>query len=864
MAHPIVAVAVEKRSGNRTGVLWWGYRFKKRGLSPFSQKISKRGWRNVHVELRLTYASVAKNGVAMGEIASGTQNELRGLTSAEVEERVAAGKTNANTDVKTKSVAQILREHTFTLFNLVNAVLAVLVAITGQYRNMTFMFVVIINLVIGVVQEVRAKQMVDKLSILTAKKVSVIRDGNECELSVDDLVLDDIFMLKHGDQVPADAVVVSGGPLMDESLLTGESNQIEKRPGDELFSGSFVVAGAVTARVCRVGLDGYAAKINAEAHYVKEISSEILSTLRTIIKYSTIALVPLGVGLFLRTVFMDSASTNDAILSTVAAVVGMIPQGLVLLTSSVLAIATTRLGAKRVLVQQSYCVETLARVDTLCLDKTGTITSGAMEVTSMRAAGEDPYDEAACRDMLQCATTVMSANGADANETALAMLAFADEMGFVALPVVREIPFSSARKFSGCVTDEGRCLVVGAAQFVLREAYEDHKHEVQTFAPTERVLTIAEVERFGENDDLVGRPHVLGYIGIRDEVRTSAPQTIQFFANQGVDLKVISGDDPATVAAIAHDVGIKGAENYVDASTLVTDEDILRAVRTKSIFGRVTPQQKRSLVQALHRDGHVVAMTGDGVNDVLALKEADCSVAMAAGSAAARNVAEIVLADNDFAHMPEVVDEGRRSINNLQRSASLFLVKTVFSALLALVCIVLPPYPFIPIQMTLISSAIIGIPSFVLALEPNHDLVRGVFIENVLRRSLPASTAIVAALILVQIVVRAFGLTLEQGSTLSMYLTGVVGIALIVKISQPLTTLRCALIAFVVAMLLGGSILFRDFFMLAPISGNMLLFLVVAGAGALALFLVMYARLAGAEGTEDFVASLVSKLKERA
>ena len=790
--------------------------------------------------------------------------ELGGLTSAEVAERVAQGKTNANTDVKTKSLGQILREHTLTLFNAVNLALAILVAVTGQYRNMTFMLVVVINLVIGVVQEVRAKQMVDKLSILTAKKVRVVRDGVEHEVSVDDLVLDDVFLLTHGDQVPADAVVLDGGPLMDESLLTGESNQIEKHVGDELYSGSFVVAGAVVARVCRVGLDGYAAKINAEARYVKPVSSEILSTLNMIITFSTIALVPLGLGLFLRTVFMDGTSMNDAILSTVAAVVGMIPQGLVLLVSSVLAIATTRLGQKNVLVQQSYCVETLARVDTLCLDKTGTITSGAMEVTSMRAAGEDPYDEERCRDMLQCATTVMSANGADANETAVAMLAYADEMGFAPLPVVREIPFSSSRKYSGCVTADGRCLVVGAAQFVLREAFADHEQEVRSFAPTERVLTVAEVERFGDNDTLVGRPHVLGYVGIRDEVRTSAPQTIRFFAEQGVELKVISGDDPATVAAIAHDVGIQGAKNYVDASTLTTDEDLLEAVRTKSVFGRVTPQQKRSLVRALHADGHVVAMTGDGVNDVLALKEADCSVAMAAGSAAARNVAEIVLADNDFAHMPEVVDEGRRSINNLQRSASLFLVKTVFSALVALVCIVLPPYPFIPIQMTLISSAIIGIPSFVLALEPNHDRVRGDFLANVLRRSLPASAAIVVALVSVQAFERIVGLSFEEASTLSMYLTGIVGVALIAKISWPLTPLRCALLVFVVGMLLGGSLMFRDFFKLAPISSTMAVFLVAAGIVALALFLFLYARLEEQEGKDDPVASLVITLKERA
>lgn len=798
----------------------------------------------------------------MKEGNGGRAESLTGLTSQEVADRVAAGKTNANTDVKTKSIGQIFKEHAFTLFNFVNVVLGILVLITGQYRNATFMIVVIINLVIGVVQEVRAKRMVDKLSIITANKVRVIRDGVEQEISIDEVVLDDLVKLTHGNQVPADAIVVDGGPLVDESLLTGESNQIEKHPGDELFSGSFVVAGAVTARVCRVGMDGYAAKINAEARYVKAVSSEILSTLNTIIKFASIALVPLGIGLFLRTSFMDGTSTNDAILSTVAAVVGMIPQGLVLLTSSVLAIATTRLGRKSVLVQQSYCVETLARVDTLCLDKTGTITSGRMEVAGLRAVGKNPYDEELSRDAATCATTVMSANGADANETAIAMLAYADEMGFEPLPVAREIAFSSARKYSGCVTTDGRALVVGAAQFVLGDHFAEHEHEVRSFAPTERVLTIAEVDGFDEKGSLIGDPRVLGYVGIRDEVRASAPETIDFFAKQGVDLKVISGDDPATVSAIAQDVGIAGAERYVDATTLKDDEDLLDAARTYSVFGRVTPQQKRSLVRALHKDGHVVAMTGDGVNDVLALKEADCSVAMASGSAAARNVAEIVLADNDFAHMPEVVAEGRRSINNLQRSASLFLVKTVFSAVLALVCIFLPPYPFIPIQMTLISSSIIGFPSFVLALEPNHDRVRGKFLANVLRRSLPASAAIVLALIAVQVFERVLPTSFAEASTLSMYLTCIVGIALIICISRPLTPLRIALIVSVFAMMLIGGVFFRDFFRLAPFTTEMLVFLAVAGIIALVLFLVLYRRANDDTKQHRIVDFLVSKVGE--
>ena len=790
----------------------------------------------------------------------GKNGELLGLTSEEVAQRVAEGKTNANTDVKTKSIGQILREHSLTLFNFVNIALAILVAFTGQYRNMTFMIVVVINLVVGVVQEVRAKKMVDELSIITANKVRVIRDGEQIEVAISDVVLDDLCVLTHGDQVPADAIVVKGGPLIDESLLTGESDHIEKQPGDELYSGSFVVAGAVVARVCRVGMDGYAAKINAEARYVKAVSSEILSTLNMIIKFATIALVPLGVGLFLRTYSMDGASTNDAILSTVAAVVGMIPQGLVLLTSGVLAIATTRLGMKKVLVQQSYCVETLARVDTLCLDKTGTITSGRMEVTNMRAAGSDPIDKQKCEDMLVCATTVMSANGEDANETALAILKYSEEMGFSPLPIAREIPFSSARKYSGCVTLQGRAIVVGAAQFVLGDEFAKHEQEVRSFAPTERVITVAEVDGFGPKGELEGRPRVLGYVGISDEVRASAPETIDFFKAQGVDLKVISGDDPRTVSAIASHVGIEGASNYVDATTLTTEEELAEAVRHNSVFGRVTPQQKRSLVRALHADGHVVAMTGDGVNDVLALKEADCSVAMAAGSAAARNVAEIVLADNDFAHMPEVVDEGRRSINNLQRSASLFLVKTVFSALLALVCIFLPPYPFIPIQMTLLSSSIIGWPSFVLALEPNHDRVKGNFLANVLRRSLPASAGIVFALVAVQIGERVIGFEYSEASTLSMFLSGLVGIALIVRISQPLNPLRWALLASVVAMLLGGSILFTDFFKLAPMTSTMYVFLGVIGILSLVVFMYLYNRLDNKSGQDDPVTGLVERL----
>ena len=771
-----------------------------------------------------------------------TQDEksrpLVGLTDAEVAERVAQGRTNANTDVKTKSVRQILAEHALTLFNAVNLVLAFLVLLTGQYRNMLFMCVDGANLVIGVSQEIRAKRMVDKLTILTQKEVTVIRAASERAIPPSDLVADDLMRLAHGDQVPADAVILEGYVSMNESLLTGEAKPVSKGPGDELLSGSFVDSGSLVARVSRVGAEGYAARINAEAKYVKAVRSEIQDTLRAIIKLGTVILVPLGLGLFLRSVLMDGGSLEDAILTSVAAVIGMIPQGLVLLTSSVLAIATFRLGRRMVLVQQAYCVETLARVDTLCLDKTGTITTGQMEVAHLIAAPGQGEEELA-----RMLTTIVRANESDANETARAVLAYADEHRIPGYPVQRAVPFSSARKFSGCVTTSGRSFVMGAAAFVLgAERAPEADSLIASLDATERVLVVGEAPSFTDDGSVVGGVRLVGCVSIRDEIRPTAAQTMRFFLEQGVELRVISGDDPRTVSAIANRAGVPLADHYVDATTLDTDEKLDAAVDDARVFGRVTPQQKRALVQALHRRGRTVAMTGDGVNDVLALREADCSVAMASGSAAARNVSEIVLADNDFAHMPEVVAEGRRSINNLQRSASLFLVKTVFTAILAVVCIVMPPYPFIPIQMSLLSTAVIGIPSFVLALEPNHELVRGNFLANVLARSLPASAAIVCALLAELLVGRALGHSFAEISSVCTVLVACVGVALIWRISQPVTPLRATLLAVIIAIVALGCTVFASFFEIVRFTGSMGVVIAAAGIAAIMFFNWMYNR----------------------
>lgn len=769
----------------------------------------------------------------------------RGLSTAEVEERIAAGKINRNMELKTKTVRELIIENLCTLFNLINVILAILVLLTGSFKNLTFLFVVFLNTAIGVIQSMRSKKMVDKLTLLTSKKAIAVRDGAEVELDLDQIVLDDIIRLGRGDQIPADAVVVSGEALVNESLLTGESDLIKKQPGSELMSGSFIDSGLLRARVIHVGADNYVAKINNEAKYVKKVNSEIMNALNAIVRFASIIMIPLGLALFASSVsdLWDAAGTpgdsalswcfsellagrvpSSALLSTVGALLGMIPQGLVLLTSSVLAIATVRLARRKVLAQQLYCIETLARVDVLCLDKTGTITSGRMEVEGTYplpiegasvGEGDVPVDTTVLDFAL---ANVARATSADANETCQALLNYyADRPVEVSEPL-SVIPFSSSKKWSGASFAQGS-YVMGAAQFVLSDrVFAQVENRVAELADTCRVLVVARVDGFTPDGDMVGEAEPVGFVTIRDEIRTSAAETIGYFNEQGVTLNVISGDDPRTVSSIARVVGVPGADAYVDATTLDTPSKLDAAVDRYHVFGRVTPQQKRELVQALKRRGHTVAMTGDGVNDVLALKEADCSVAMAAGSDAARNVAEIVLVDNDFASMPAVVAEGRRSINNLQRSASLFLTKTLFSMGLAALCIALPPYPFEPIQMTLINFFCIGAPGFVLGLEPNNARVKGSFLTNVLKRALPASIAVILAAALDIFVARVFGFSQLTLSTMCLLTSCAASVSLIWRISQPLTPLRVVLFVFVVAGILTGVIGFPALLSIANLS----------------------------------------------
>ena len=754
----------------------------------------------------------------------------QGLTSAEVEERIAQGQVNVNTELKTKSVKQLLIENICTLFNLINVVLAVLVIVTGEFKNLTFLAIVFANTLIGVAQALRSKRMVDKLTLLAMKKAVVIRDGVEHEVELDQIVLDDLLRLGRGDQIPSDAVVVSGEARVNESLLTGESDLIRKTAGSKLMSGSFVDSGIMLARVEHVGADNYVAKINNEAKYVKQVNSEIMRALNAIVRFASVVMLPLGIALFWAS-YADGVELFDAILTTVGALLGMIPQGLVLLTSSVLCLATIRLARKQVLAQQLYCIETLARVDVLCLDKTGTITSGRMEV-----AGTHPLDGNDSAELDCALASLARATSADANETCRALLDHYAQTTVEILEPSAVVPFSSAKKWSGASFATGS-YVMGAAQFVLDpETFRAVEERVSELASTARVLVVARVDGFTDEGEFTGAAEPIGFVTIRDEIRSSAAETIGYFREQGVTLNVISGDDPRTVSSIARVVGIPGAEKFVDATTLDTPAKLDAAVDLYHVFGRVTPQQKRELVQALKRRGHTVAMTGDGVNDVLALKEADCSVAMAAGSDAARNVAEIVLVNNDFASMPAVVAEGRRSINNLQRSAALFLMKTLFSMALAAICIFFPPYPFQPIQMTLINFFCIGLPSFVLALEPNKARVRGNFLANVLARACPASVSVVAVVALCMWFSSLFHYDARLLSTMCLIVTSAVGCRLIWRLSFPFTLLRGALFVFIVAGIVGSIILLPELFMIAPLTPWVLVELALAMAIGWVLF----------------------------
>ena len=651
-----------------------------------------------------------------------------GLTKEEVEERIKENKLNYDTSLPTKSIKTIVRENIFTLFNLINILLGVAVFCVGSYKNLLFLIVIFCNTAISIIQEINSKRAVDKLSILAQAKVNCIRDGEKQEIGINSIVLDDLLMLETGNQIVADSIILEGEVEVNESFITGESDVIYKRKGDTLLSGSFVVSGKCKAEVIHIGDENYTSKISSGAKYVKKVNSEIMKSLNGIIKIVSIAIVPIGILLFFNQLGLTENSFKNAVVNTVAAIIGMIPEGLVLLTSTVLAVSVIRLSKRKVLVQELYCIETLARVDTLCLDKTGTITEGTMEVN-------DIIEITKSKEELEEILSEISSASDDNNSTIEAIRAkYKNKQKW---KVINKIPFSSQKKWSGvCFKDKGS-YIIGAPEFVLREKYDEYKERIEKYSNDYRVIIVANSEGDFIEKELPDKLEVLGFVLISDVIRKEASKTLKYFKEQGVNIKIISGDNPITVSKIAKRAGVENSEKYINMQEIKTKEQLEKAAKEYTIFGRVTPVQKKELVQALKKEGHTVAMTGDGVNDVLALKEADCSIAMASGSDATRNVAELVLLDSNFASMPEIVLEGRRTINNIERSATLFLVKTIYASILAIIFLfVNMPYPFMPIQLTLISTVTIGIPSFVLALEPNKERIKGKFLRNVISRAL--------------------------------------------------------------------------------------------------------------------------------
>lgn len=743
-----------------------------------------------------------ENRVRMERIAADPQS---GLSAEQVKRRFAQGENNYKVESSTLSVSEIVRSNVCTYFNLVFAVIAVLLAIVGAWSDMLFLPIIVANTCIGIIQEVHSKKVLDKLSILNAPHTVVIRDGKRQEIPADQLVLDDIVEFSAGSQIPADAKVVSGELQVNESLITGESDEIEKREGDSLLSGSFVVSGKACARLEKVGKDSYISKLTLQATKSKKgEQSEMIRSLNYLIMVMGIIIIPIGIALFVQSFIYNEGTFHDSITGMVAAIIGMIPEGLYLLTSVALAVSSVRLAQKKVLIHDMKCIETLARVNVLCVDKTGTITEPGMHVYDFSV-----LDGADQLEISQLLADFVAAQEKD-NATMEALKAhFSNGSGMRAREVYS---FSSETKYSGAVMNDGKSYVIGAPEFVLRGQFAQYQEQIATYSSKGyRVLVFAQYEGTLDRKPLTEPVLPLCFVMLANPIRKGAKETFTYFAENDVDIKVISGDNPLTVSVIAAEAGIVGAERFVDASTLKEKEDYYRAVEEYTVFGRVTPSQKRMLVQALKEHKKTVAMTGDGVNDVLALKDADCSVAMASGSEAASNVAQLVLLDSDFSRMPSVVAEGRRVVNNIERTAALYIVKNIFSMLLAIFSVILMlDYPLEPSQVSLISMFTIGIPSFVLALEPNKELIRGHFLTNVLVRALPAGLTdfiVVSGLV---IFCREFQVDLDCLSTSCTILVAIVGFMILHRIARPMNTGHNVMLVGVIAgwilcMLFGGS-----------------------------------------------------------
>lgn len=790
---------------------------------------------------------------------------IMGLTSEEVRERIDNGLTN-HTDISTqKTVGQIVKSNLLTYFNLIFLILTVLLCIVGSFRNLTFLPVIIGNTVIGIFQELRAKKTLDKMSMLNAPHSIVVRDGEQQQIQSEELVKDDIIILSAGNQICADATVLSGSISVNEALLTGESDEIKKKSGDRLMSGSFVVSGQCYAKLDKVGNESYISQLTAQAKAMGDgEQSEMIRYINKLVKWVGIIIIPVGIILFCQAYIMNGETFKKSVVSMVAAVLGMIPEGLYLLTTVALALSTIRLAKKQVLLHDMKSIETLARVDVLCVDKTGTITEPGMQVTELVISGrcgDAEMDKRAFAHLLADYSAVIEDN----NATMEAIRAYVakNEIEKGSRTLLKTQPFTSANKYSKVSFVEGDYML-GAPEFIMKDRYGDISEEIEEYqSKGYRVLLMAEqsgssamadTENAADTDksgqqtpgvkgaadmasSRAGMVSPIGYIVLSNPIRENAESTFTYFKEQGVAIKVISGDNPATVSEVAKRAGIDGAENYVDASTLASEKDITEAVDKYTVFGRVTPKQKQLIVRALQKQKHTVAMTGDGVNDILAMKDADCSIAMASGSEAAAQAAQTVLLDSDFGRMPYVVFEGRQVVNNIQRSASLFLVKNIFSLLMAIFSAIFAiTYPLEPSQISLISMFTIGLPGFLLALEPNRDRIEGNFMVNVMLKALPAGLTDVLSVGALVICGQVFNLPSEDIATAGTMLLAVVGFMIIIKISHPFNKMKYGVLLINIIGLLFCGLFLGRLFAIESISNICFLLMVVFAFAAESMF----------------------------
>lgn len=738
-----------------------------------------------------------------------------GLTDSMVKERINKGLVNYNTQPATKTIPEIIRSNVLTYFNFLNIFLGAAVLFAGiisnqfmySLKNCLFVGVVFWNTVISTIQEIISKKIVDKLSVISSSKALVIRDSKEQIIEMDNIVLDDIIVFKPGNQVLTDSIVLEGNVEVNESFITGESNTILKKVGDTLLSGSFIISGSSICKVIHVGENNYVNKISSDAKYIKENNSVIYNSFKTMVQILSFIIIPLGAALFCNQYLIIGSSIGNSIINTVAALIGMIPNGLVLLTSSVMAVSVIRLSKQKVLVQQLYCIETLSRVNVICLDKTGTITTGNMKLHDI--IPNNNYTKEEFKKII-----LKIVNGLDDNSSTFKAIRdkYQDK---IKQEVIDTIPFSSERKFSALQIKDDYSYYIGAYEYIVKDRELDYS-KIKDYLNDYRILTVCKTK-----DNLTNKPtnlEVVGFILIEDEIRVEASDTLKFFKEQGVKIKIISGDNSKTVLNIIKKV--TGDDNLKAVNFPEIEENNLKTVIEETdVFGRVTPIGKKQLILTLKELGYITAMTGDGVNDVLALKEADCSIAMSSGSDASKAVSQIVLLDNNFASMPKIVAEGRRTINNIERSASLLLVKTIYTILIILTCLFTQnEYFFIPIQLTLITTCTIGIPSFILALEPNTNIVSGNFLLKIFKNSIPAGITVFLDVIIIILFKQAFPMNESIINALAVLVTGTTGFIHLYYVSKPFNFLRSALLIILLFGFIYGALFQYEFFNLSELN----------------------------------------------